>query len=172
MLNTKITPKSVASQADENTGKVPVLAKIHSGKLKGRNVTVLMDADDVVKDQVGGFINFIREHAIVGLAIGFVVGQQAQGVIKQLITSFIDPAFQLIFGKKLSERTFTLHFGDNYANFGWGGMVYVLLNLVFVLAVIYILIKVLKLDKLDKPKDAAEAEPKKAKKAPKKTTKK
>lgn len=149
--------------------KLEVKALVKNGKMKGRNVTVLLDADDVVKEQVGGFVNFLREHAIVGLAIGFVVGQQAQGVIKQLISSFIDPAFQLIFGKKLSERTFTLHFGDNFANFGWGGMVYVLLNLLFVLATIYILIKVLSLDKLDKPKDQAKDEPaKKSKKAAKK----
>lgn len=149
--------------------KVEVRAQVKNGKMKGRNVTVLLDADDIVRDQVSGFLNFLRENAIVGLAIGFVVGQQAQGVIKQLITSFIDPSFQLIFGKKLSERTFTLHFGEHYAEFGWGGMVYVLLNLIFVLATIYILIKVLKLDKLDKPKDKpADKTTGKSKKAAKK----
>ena len=117
---------------------------------------MLLDADDAVKEQVSGFVDFVREKAIVGLAIGFVVGQQAQGVIKQLIISFVDPAFQLFFGENLSSRTFTLQLGHNSAKFGWGGMVYILLNLLFVLLTIYALIKIFKLDKLDKPKETLE----------------
>jgi large-conductance mechanosensitive channel len=126
--------------------------KGHKGSAKKHKVRVLLDTDDVVREQFSGFVGFVREHAIVGLAVGFIIGQQAQGIIKQLVTSFIDPAFQLFFGQQLSTRTFTLHFGQRHANFGWGGMVYVLLNLVFVLAVIYFLLKVFKLDKLDKKK--------------------
>lgn len=102
---------------------------------------------------VSGFVDFLREHAVVGLAIGFIIGTQAQGLVKLLIASFIDPAFQLLFGKALSQRTFTLHFHTHAANFGWGSFVYGLLNFVFVMAAIYIIIKSLKLDKLDKPKE-------------------
>ncbi len=122
-------------------------------RARKQTVKVLLETDDVVREQFGGFVGFVRQHAIVGLAVGFIVGQQAQGIIKQLVTSFIDPAFQLFFGKKLSERTFTLHVGDNWANFGWGGMIYVLLNLLFVLLVVYVLLKLFKLDKLDKKKE-------------------
>lgn len=132
-------PLKVTTQTITKPGKRP-------------KVTVLLETDDLVREQAAGFVNFLREHAIVGLAVGFIVGQQAQGVVKQLIASFIDPAFQLFFGKTLSGRTFTLHLFNNHADFGWGGMVYVLLNLFFVLAVIYALIKIFKLDKLDKPK--------------------
>jgi large-conductance mechanosensitive channel len=129
-----------------------------------RSVASLLEADDAVKDQVSGFVDFVREKAIVGLAIGFVVGQQAQGVIKQLISSFVDPAFKLFFGENLSSRTFTLHVGRNSADFGWGGMVYILLNLIFVLLTIYALIKIFKLDKLDRPKETTEikSKPKKS----------
>lgn len=143
---------------------------IKNGKMRGRSVTVLLDSDDIVKEQVNGFVTFLREHAIVGLAVGFVVGAQSQAVVKQLIASFIDPAFQLFFGgARLSERTFTLHLWNNSANFGWGGMVYALLNLLFVLAIIYALIKLLKLDKLDKPKEKpAKDEPKNKKTTAKK----
>jgi large-conductance mechanosensitive channel len=126
--------------------------KGHKGSGKKHSVKVLLDTDDVVRQQFGGFVGFVREHAIVGLAVGFIIGQQAQGIIKQLVASFIDPAFQLFFGQELSTRTFTLHFGQRHADFGWGGMVYVLLNLLFVLAIIYLLLKVFKLDKLDKKK--------------------
>lgn len=110
---------------------------------------------DVVVDVVtpSGFVGFLREHAIVGLAVGFVIGTQVQTVVKQLIASFIDPLFQLMFpgNKTLSARTFTLHFSNRHANFGWGAVVYAIIDLLFVLFVIYLIIRVFNLDKLDKP---------------------
>ena len=101
----------------------------------------------------GGFTDFLRQNAIVALAVGFVVGTQVQGVVKQLIASFINPLTALLFGgAALSSRTFTLHFDHHYANFGWGALVYTLIDFIFVLLVIYGIIKLFQLDKLDKPK--------------------
>jgi large-conductance mechanosensitive channel len=128
-------------------------------------VAKLLDTDEVVKDQVNGFVNFIREHAIVGLAVGF--GAQAQAVVKQLVTSFVDPVIQLFFGgAKLTELKAPVHLFGNSAAFEYGAFIYALINLLSVLVTIYVLIKVLKLDKLDQPKaktDAA-AKSKKSKK--------
>lgn len=111
------------------------------------NAAVVVSSDEFV----GGFVNFLREHAIVGLAVGFAIGTQAQTLVKALVAGFIDPVFQLLFGEALSKRTFTLHFHANQADFGWGSVVYGMLNFMFVLAMIYILIKLFNLDKLDKP---------------------
>jgi len=99
-----------------------------------------------------GFVNFLREHAVVGLAIGFVIGTQVQTLVKQLVASFIDPLFQLLFGQALSQRTSTLHWHGRAASFGWGAFVYGLLDFIFVLAAIYFIVKFFNLDKLDKPK--------------------
>lgn len=116
-------------------------------------VTVLLDTDDLVRAQVGGFVNFLRDNSIVGLAVGFVAGSQAQAIVKALIADFIDPASKLFFGgAKLSDRTFTQHFHGRSVNFRWGDLVATLLNLIFILLVIYFIIKVFKLDKLQKPK--------------------
>lgn len=153
------TEKKIIKTPEGQPDKIEVRAQVKNGKMKGRSVTVLMDADDVVREQVGGFVNFVREHAIVGLAIGFVVGQQAQGIIKQLITSFIDPTFKLLFGQSLSNLTLTIGSGPDAAIYKWGEMVQVMLNLLFVLATIYLLLKIFKLDKLDKPKDKADDKP-------------
>ena len=113
--------------------------------------------DLIVPDQFAtGFINFLREHAVVGLAIGFVIGLQAQTLVKSLVDSFISPAFNLFFGQSLQHRVFTLHFHKHYASFGWGFFIYTLLNFLFVLAAIYAIFKYLKLDKLDKPVKAEE----------------
>jgi large-conductance mechanosensitive channel len=103
---------------------------------------------------MGGFVNFLREHAVVSLAVGFAIATQAQAVVKQLITSFVDPLYALLFnGEKLSARTSTLHFHGREQQFTWGAFAYTLIDFLFVLAIIYALIKIFSLDKLDKPKD-------------------
>lgn len=103
---------------------------------------------------VEGFVGFLREYTVVGLAIGFVIGTQAQTLVKLMVSNFIDPAFRLLFGQALSQRTFTLHWHDRTASFGWGDFAYGLLNFIFVLAAIYAVVKIFKLDKLNKPKEA------------------
>ena len=110
-----------------------------------QKVSVIIGPDEVI----GGFAKFIREHAVVGVAVGFAIGSQAQVVIKQLITSLIDPASQLLFGTALSKRTFTLQLHGRHADFGWGGLFSTVLNFLFVLAAIYIIIKLFNLDKLE-----------------------
>lgn len=107
---------------------------------------------------VGGFKTFLREHAVVALAIGFVVATQVQALAKQLISSFINPSFKLLFGQKLSNRTFTWHFHGRSADFGWGKFVYGLLDVLFVLVVIYLVVRLFKLEKMENPK---KKEPKK-----------
>lgn len=102
---------------------------------------------------VGGFTEFLREHAVVALAIGFVVATQIQALAKQLIASFIDPAFKLLFGEKLSAKTFAVHFHGRVAYFGWGAFVYALMDVMFVLIAIYVAVKIFKLENLQNPKD-------------------
>src|SRR5579872_3032154 len=60
-----------------------------------------------VRGSLSGFVQFLRDYSVLGLAIGFALGAQVQNVVKQLISSFIDPLFQLIFpgNKELSART-------------------------------------------------------------------
>ncbi|HEY5441972.1 MAG TPA: MscL family protein [Candidatus Saccharimonadales bacterium] len=111
---------------------------------------IVITAPDI--HPVSGFVDFLREHAVVGLAIGFVIGTQVQTLVKQLVSSFIDPLFQLLFGHALSQQTSTLHWHGRAASFGWGAFVYGVLDFIFVLAAVYAIIKFLNLDELDKPK--------------------
>ena len=120
-------------------------------KLKRMNVKAVKTTESGASS-VNGFIGFLRENAVVGLAVGFVIGAQVQVVVKQLIASFIDPLSQLLFGQALSQRAKMLHYHSRVANFTWGSFVYVLIDFLFILLVIYLIIKILKLDKLDKPK--------------------
>jgi len=116
-----------------------------------RGVTVLLDSEDV-RDQVGGFVNFLRERAVVGLAVGFIVGLQAQTFMKQLVDSFVVPMLTFLLGSDLIHKHFTLHSGTTPIEFAWGSFIYSFVSLVAVVLIVYLLVKVLRLDRLDQPK--------------------
>jgi len=124
---------------------------------KHTGITVLLDSDDIVRHQVGGFANFLRDYAVVGLAIGFIVGQQANAVVKQLVASFVEPWVQVLFGKDWNHRSATLHHGHDVVLVPWGAFVYTMIEFFFVVIAIYLVVKLFRLDKLKKPSD----EPKK-----------
>ena len=107
---------------------------------------VVLPADEFV----AGFVKFLRDHAIVGIAIGFTIGFQAQALVKQLNVSIFDPVFQLIFGTSITNSGTVLHIGSRVARFQWGGLLYALLDFTFVLLIVYLIVKVLKLDRFDK----------------------
>ncbi len=115
---------------------------------------VLGEPDELVREQLGGFLNFLRDYAVVGLAIGFIIGQQAQFVIKQLVDSFITPLINIVIGSNVQDKAFNIASGNHSATIAWGKFLYVLLNFVFVMIFIYAMVKILKLDKLVKAKDA------------------
>jgi large conductance mechanosensitive channel protein len=101
-----------------------------------------------------GFLNFIREHAVVSVAVGFVIASQAQILIRALIDNFINPLYGLLFNtQSLNKQTVTLHFHDRAAPVNWGIIITTLINFLFVLLAIYMLIKIFNLDKLDKKDD-------------------
>lgn len=105
-----------------------------------------------VTGSVTGFVDFLRERAVVGLAIGFVIGTQMQTVVKALIDSIITPLFQLLVpgNETLPDRIWSLRLGGHSADFKWGALVYALLNFLFVVLTIYIVLRLFKLDRLDK----------------------
>jgi large-conductance mechanosensitive channel len=140
-------PKTDSTKVVTTGNTVRIETPKGNRRRRHEKVSVIVGPDEFV----GGFVAFLREHAIVGLAIGFAIGTQAQTLVKTLVSSFIDPTFQLLFGKSLNTRTFTLHFHSHHADFGWGAFIYGLLDFIFVLAAIYAIVKLLNLDKLDKP---------------------
>jgi len=107
------------------------------------------------RSELGGFVDFIRTQGVVGLAIGFVIGTQAKVLVDQLTMSFVNPLLGLIVGtgEGLNQKTFSLTFDGNTANFAWGAFLYALINFLVIAAIIYFTFKWLKLEKLDKPKD-------------------
>jgi len=120
---------------------------------KKPNIQVLVGTEDAFERQVSGFMGFLRERAVITIAVSFVVATQVQAVVNQLIKSFLDPLTQLLFGAALSSETFTLHYRSRKADFAWGSFVYQLISFFVIVITIYVLIKLLKLDKFEKKPD-------------------
>lgn len=103
-----------------------------------------------------GFVDFIREQGVIGLAVGLALGTQVKTLVDQIIISFVNPSVGLLLPGKgtLAEKVFHMSFRDKGADFAWGAFASQLLSFVVVAAIIYFVVKGLKLDKLDKKKEA------------------
>lgn len=104
------------------------------------------------KTQVEGFMDFIRNQGVVGLAVGLVLGVQVKAVVDQIVASFINPVVGLILPGSggLIEKTFSLTVGSKQAVFSYGAFISVMISFVTVAILVYYGVKILKLDKLDK----------------------
>ena len=109
-----------------------------------------------IKDtHMAGFVNFIREQGVVGMAVGLAIGTAVGDTVKKLVTAFIDPLVQLVVGSQqgLQSASFTVEVAGRKGEFLYGAFVSSLITLIAVAFVVYAIVHFLKLDKLDKKKD-------------------
>ena len=139
----KVSAKKLASKSVKAAAKV---AALKEKKIAG---TVIKDT------HMAGFVNFIREQGVVGMAVGLAIGTAAGDTVKKLVTAFIDPLVQLIVGSQqgLQSASFTVEIAGRRGEFLYGAFVSSLITLIAVAFVIYAIVHFLKLDKLDKKKD-------------------
>lgn len=103
-----------------------------------------------------GFVDFVREQGVVGIAIAFVFGVAAKGVVDSLVINIINPILGLLYGKggQLTDKFWCLR-DDGVqctTRIGYGALASQLINFLIVAAVVYFIVRSLKLDKLDKEK--------------------
>ena len=139
----KVSAKKLASKSVKAAAKVAAIKekKIVSAAIKDTHM--------------GGFVNFIREQGVVGMAVGLAIGTAAGDTVKKLVTAFVDPLVQLIVGSQqgLQSASFTVEIAGRKGEFLYGAFVSSLITLIAVAFVVYAIIHFLKLDKLDKKKD-------------------
>ena len=97
-----------------------------------------------------GFMTFIREQGVVGLAVGFILGGSVGKVVTALVEDIINPLIGLVLGSAagLKEMAFTLAGAD----IKLGAFVATLIDFLVIAAVVYYGFKGLGLDKIDKKK--------------------
>ncbi len=97
-----------------------------------------------------GFIDFVRERGVMGLAIGFILGGVVSKTVASLVENIINPLVGLALGKiNLVDKMFT--FGN--ASVKYGAFISTIIDFVIVAAFVYFGFKMLGLEKLDKKKE-------------------
>jgi len=97
-----------------------------------------------------GFINFIREQGVVGLAVGFILGGAVSKLVSAIVMDVINPIVGLVLGSVNGLSNATIKIGT--AEILWGHLVSIFVDFLVVALVVYILFKILRLEKLDKKK--------------------
>jgi large conductance mechanosensitive channel len=95
-----------------------------------------------------GFLDFIREQGVIGLAVGFLLGGAVSKTVTSLVTDVINPIIGAIFGAagNLAAATFTL----GGATIAWGNFVSTTIDFVIIALVVYVGVRILGISKLDK----------------------
>lgn len=134
---------------DKQPTKAEILKRVEIAKEQLEKVPAA-----TVRGSLSGFVEFVREQGIVGLAVGFVLGTQVKSLVDQVVASFINPLLGLMLPGRgsLTEKTFALTWFGKTQAFGWGAFVFQLITFLMVAFIIYIVLRKLKLDHLDKKK--------------------
>lgn len=94
-----------------------------------------------------GLLEFLKEHSVIGLAIGVITAQIAKDMVDAIVKGIFTPLIQLIVPGSITDLTF--HIGAS--TFDFGIIINAGLTFVIVLTFLYIIIKqILKKDYLDK----------------------
>jgi len=108
-----------------------------------------------VASRGSGFMNFVREQGVVGLAVGLAIGTAAGDTVKKLVEAFINPIVQFIVGSnELSGAVAHVELWGRTADFKWGAFISSLITLIATALVVYLIIHSLHLDKLDRKKES------------------
>lgn len=95
-----------------------------------------------------GFLEFIREKGVVGLAVGFILGGAISKLVASFVSDIINPILGIILGLTKGLETANLKIGP--IKILYGHFISVFIDFTTVAFVVYLAVKILRLDKLDK----------------------
>lgn len=96
-----------------------------------RGVRTVGKSVRMVDSQVDGFMAFIREQGVLGLAIGFILGGAVSGVVRSLVDDIINPLISLAIGSSDGLSNLTL------GPVTYGNFIAVIIDFLIIAAVIY-----------------------------------
>lgn len=97
-----------------------------------------------------GFLEFIRDKGVVGLAVGFILGGAVSKLVASFVGDIVNPILGIILGLTKGLETASLRFGS--VKVMYGHFISVLIDFTIVAFVVYFGVKIFRLDKLDKKK--------------------
>lgn len=103
-----------------------------------------------MKEKIHGFVDFIREQGVVGLAVGFILGGAISKVVASLVSDIINPILSVILGATGELKDAALVVGP--IRILWGSFIATVIDFTVIALVVYFGVKLIGLDKLDKKK--------------------
>ncbi len=98
-----------------------------------------------------GFLNFVREQGVVGLAVGFILGGAVSKVVSAIVADLVNPILGIALGTVGGLKTASFAIGK--VQILYGDLISVLIDFIVVALVVYFGVTWFKLDKLDKKKE-------------------
>jgi len=158
MATEKPTNQSTSKTAAESVAEAKREARKAKAELaRARAVAAKERAATMTKGHAGGFMTFVRQQGVVGLAVGLAIGTAAGASVKTIVDQFISPIVALLTrGVDLnSMRWVIVEAGENRAEvtIGYGIILSSIITLLATALVIYLFVHLAKLDRIDKKKD-------------------
>ncbi len=128
----------------------PPVTKHHTGK-----EVVIVFPPIKAPGWIQGFLDFVREQGVVGLAVGLILGVAAKSVVDSLVQNIFSPLIGLLYGGgDFSTRYVCLKTigSECKSKLGYGSFINALMSFIIVSAAVYFVVKGLKLDRLDRKK--------------------
>jgi len=98
-----------------------------------------------------GFIDFIREQGVVGLAVGFILGGAISKLVASIVTDIINPLLNIALGSTENLKDAGFRIGES--TILWGSFVSAAIDFIVIALVVYFGVKMLGINKLDKKKN-------------------
>lgn len=140
--------KSAAKSAAE-AKRAAAAAKASAAKARAAKLT---------KGHAGGFMTFVREQGVVGLAVGLAIGTAAGASVKAIVDQFISPLVALLTrGVDLNSLRWVITpaaEAQKEVAIGYGIVLSSLITLLATALIIYLIVHFAKLDRMDKKKGA------------------
>ncbi len=105
----------------------------------------------MIKQQLKGFLEFVRTQGVVGLAVGLILGGAVTNLVTSLVKNLVNPLLGLILGQ--AKNIADMQFRIASARITYGSFILDLINFIVIAMIVYFGVKKLGLDKLDKAKE-------------------
>lgn len=111
--------------------------------------TVIMMKEKAV-GTFSGFLTFVREQGVVGLAVGFILGGAVSKLVSSIVNDIINPVIGGLLGSAGNLKNFIIPFGES--GIMVGSLIATTIDFVIIAFVVYFGVRILKLDRVDAKK--------------------
>lgn len=104
----------------------------------------------MIKDNLKGFLEFVRTQGVVGLAVGLILGGAVTTLVTSMVKNLVNPLLGILLGRAKDLATYQINILG--ASLTYGQFILDLINFVVIAMIVYFGVKKLGFDRLDKPK--------------------